>query len=757
MRRGFYAALVIGLCAGSLSANDVTVWAHQNDIHTAAGAPGTLVRPDSLAYNPSSGKLAIACGGSGGVVLEWERGATTGTVLVPRANWGLTAAPSPIACGYSAARGTYLIAEMGDDVILEVTPGAAGQAPSVLLVPYAPTFPAGGLPSDTVYAYYKNQWTGLQQTVNRIDLTVSPAVEEEYVPYAAFQAVGGTGPASEMVLNSAGELIVVDRANTGFDATRGMSRWDETAAALVPIIRGDTIMAYTGEDHVLLYGLGIDAMDNMYSYEIYSASILKVDRRGGISTLITSDEIGEALGDPELDLWPAYFEMVNNWLVFESGSTSGHVLAVKAPIAPDMVTIPGTDYQLDGPTYTFDIGKYEITNTQYCTFLNDAQWRQQTDPGDPRCTNMWFDPSNGDVYMMDVTGFPPGSEWYDRTLYKTSDVPDSKIVYDPIAPIGSRYVVMGGFEHHPVGTVSWFGAAKFCNWLTIDAGMAASEICYREGTDKDDWYAITASDWANNGLTDAERLDLVRNYRGFRLPMDGYNYDNGGPGVAHSWNMDAAPYNEWYKAAAFDPAAPDTVRIGPGDYETVQPDHWIFGFGADTIDPADANLGNHGFPPPFNETRPVGFYDGVNTLADGTPTRDTRNCYGLYDLCGNVAEWMTDTALESPWSSTYRVVRGGRWITSDPEWATNSIRVITTARYYAENNIGFRLARSPGYGDFNADDVIDEADYLFWSAALTGPVDTVVPGNGYEACDYDADTHVDLRDFAVLQQRFARP
>lgn len=46
MRRGFHAALVIGLCAGSLSANDVTVWAHQNDIHTAAGAPGTLVRPD---------------------------------------------------------------------------------------------------------------------------------------------------------------------------------------------------------------------------------------------------------------------------------------------------------------------------------------------------------------------------------------------------------------------------------------------------------------------------------------------------------------------------------------------------------------------------------------------------------------------------------------------------------------------------------------------------------------------------------------
>ena len=233
--------------------------------------------------------------------------------------------------------------------------------------------------------------------------------------------------------------------------------------------------------------------------------------------------------------------------------------------------------------------------------------------------------------------------------------------------------------------------------------------------------------------------------------MDGVNYDYGGPQVTWSWNMDANPYNEWYKAAAFDPAAPDTVRDGPGDYEVAQPDHWIFGYGADTNTNADANLGNHGFPYPFHETTPVGFYDGINTLFDGTPTNDTRNQYGLYDMCGNMAEWINDTALEYPWGPTYRCTRGGHWNQSDIKYNTNSVRIITSARYYAENSVGFRVARSPGYGDFDGDGDADLDDYMFFASAMTGPVNTVTPGAGDEACDYDGDGHVDLSDFARFQ------
>ncbi len=417
----------------------------------------------------------------------------------------------------------------------------------------------------------------------------------------------------------------------------------------------------------------------------------------------------------------------------------------------ETATIPGNDYEINGPTYTYEIGKYEITNAEYCVFLNNAEFIQQTNPADSRCTYMYFLPVNGNVY----TTIDANYSKTDQCLYWTSDF-ESKIKYNSAQPIGNRYYVLPDYQQHPVGNISWMGAAKFCNWLTIDSGMNASDLCYHEGLLRTDWYIITASDWSTNGVSDSERLTLVRDYKGYRLPMDGRNYGNGGPGVATSWNMDATPYNEWYKAAAFDPAAPDIVRTGPGDDEEVQPDHWIFAAGVNVITPADANLGNNGytFPSPLAETTPVGFYNGINTLYDGTITNDTQNRYGLYDMCGNVAEWSNDTSLESPWTSQYRVVRGGRWVTSDPKWASASIRVSTINSYCAENNIGFRIARSFGYGDFNGDNRVNLDDYAFFAAAMTGPRSTITPGFGYEACDYNGDNHIDLTDFTYFQMLF---
>jgi formylglycine-generating enzyme required for sulfatase activity len=755
-----FAGTVTLLVPGPVFAVELSVWALQDDLRAAAGDPETSLPPTSIAYNPTNGKLLIACAGSNGTIFEWEQASTNGVVLVPRSNWGFGGGPSPFASVYVPGRGRYLVQDGGtDNVILDVVPGVPGQTPSVFVDVGSVTtnaFPAGGMPQDGDYAYYKSQITGIEQTIHRFTLVGTNGEDEEYIPKAAFDAWESSGPSLQFGLDSADELIVSLR--TPVKPNRGLYRWDpdaDTNGAFVPIVQEAQIKAHTGQDNTTIYGLGIDPMDNMYFYDIYAAAILKVDRTGRISTFVTNDAIREFMNDPEMSVWPQFMAVANNLLIFTTGNTSGHILAARIPLEPEMVTIPGTDYEVNGPTYTYEIGKYEITNAQYCVFLNDAEKTQQTNPTDPRCTHMWFEPASGDVYMTDVTGFPSGSEWYDRTLYKTSDFPDSKIKYNAGNVVGSRFYVLPGFDHHPVGTVSWFGAAKFCNWLTIDAGMDVPQICYHEGTSKYDWYAITASDWSANGLLDEERLDLVRNYRGYRLPMDGVNVDAGTTGVAHSWNIDANPYNEWYKAAAFDPNAPDTVRDGPGDYEVVQPDHWIFGYGADTNTNADANLANSGDP--FAETTPVGWYDGINVLLDGTPTNDTRNRYGLYDMCGNMAEWINDTALEYPWDSTYRGTRGGRWVNSDPKWATNSVRVLVIARYYAENNIGLRLVRSPGYGDFDADGNIDLDDFAFFAEAMTGPAETVSPGLGYEACDYNGDARVDLLDFARFQIVFDAP
>ena len=75
---------------------------------------------------------------------------------------------------------------------------------------------------------------------------------------------------------------------------------------------------------------------------------------------------------------------------------------------------------------------------------------------------------------------------------------------------------------------------------------------------------ITTADWwgktpahndyttAGRNLDDQERADLVRRYRGYRLPMDDAGF------LAPANRPYPNDFNEWLKAAAWDPAATAT-------------------------------------------------------------------------------------------------------------------------------------------------------------------------------------------------------
>jgi hypothetical protein len=179
-----------------------------------------------------------------------------------------------------------------------------------------------------------------------------------------------------------------------------------------------------------------------------------------------------------------------------------------------------------------------------------------------------------------------------------------------------------------VAGVSWFGAVKFCNWLTVVTGRGEAERCYQEGPMPGDWKPVTAGSWHLGLFSMGERQNLLA-YRGYRLPMS----------KAGSFD----PFNEFYKAAAWQPLTHVNAT---------------YGFGRDTYDGQDGNFLNSG---DFydNESTPVGWYDGSirDLFGDIFVTRANENAYDIYDLSGNVSEWGNDFFAEGV--TTSRTVTGG--------------------------------------------------------------------------------------------------
>ncbi|MCK4660958.1 MAG: SUMF1/EgtB/PvdO family nonheme iron enzyme, partial [Phycisphaerae bacterium] len=198
-----------------------------------------------------------------------------------------------------------------------------------------------------------------------------------------------------------------------------------------------------------------------------------------------------------------------------------------------MATVAGGG-EPGGPTYAFKIGVFKVTNSQFMTFLNNAE----LDGGATERSAYMHFAADGVVYM-------DAGESANEVLF---DPTNGRITFEQGAPLGTRYEVEPGFSRHPVVSVSWFGAVKFCNWLTIDRGFLLSARCYAEGSDTGDWHpaVIDATSWGLRDLNDAERQSLAANYLGHRLAMDNLGTPTG------EIDPQTNAYNEWHKAAAYD-------------------------------------------------------------------------------------------------------------------------------------------------------------------------------------------------------------
>jgi|GEM_PF-1615497 len=233
------------------------------------------------------------------------------------------------------------------------------------------------------------------------------------------------------------------------------------------------------------------------------------------------------------------------------------------------------------PTHTvtvspFFMGKFEVTNAEYCAFLNDNAEGNATEGG-----STWWDAS--------------GSSTYNGIL-------------DGGAGATTRYTVRTGFEKRPAVYVSWYGAVAYCNWASEKDGLTPCYDPYDGSGDKgspSEWrtrngYRLaTEAEWeyaCRGGTTTTHYWGefIDGDYCWYGVNSVSNHHEVGGKianafglfdmsGNANEWCSDW--YASYSGASATDPTGPDSgsERVirggcwfsGPDDCKSAIHDHCI--------------------------------------------------------------------------------------------------------------------------------------------------------------------------------------
>lgn len=269
----------------------------------------------------------------------------------------------------------------------------------------------------------------------------------------------------------------------------------------------------------------------------------------------------------------------------------------------------------------FRIGRCETSAGEYCCFLNSAWNRGWLDARDTGSGFAVFGRTDeGTTPILCMVG-PQRS--------------DSPVIFDvgnKDAPFQAVGVNGESISNHPMTAVSWYGAAYYCNWFSLEKGLTPGY-----------------------GISSAQNWTRVATADGYRLPTEA----------------------EWELAAAYDPTT-GKKRI------------WPFG---NRWDPALANVADlAGLPNPDGapKTRPVDFNPG--RVASTKPLNMAGN---VWEWCQDwYSDYPKENTQdpEGPATGTIKIVRGGSFKTrAESAWCAFRGIVDPTA---TQPDIGFRIAIS---------------------------------------------------------------
>ena len=343
---------------------------------------------------------------------------------------------------------------------------------------------------------------------------------------------------------------------------------------------------------------------------------------------------------------PALAQVTIDWV------TVGNAGNPADPLNSD--AIPG----IGSVGYEYRIGTYLVTNSQYAVFLNAVA---ASDPN-----GLYNDSMNSNARGGITRSGTSGSY---------------------------TYAVRANMGDKPASYVSWYDAARFCNWMTNGQGSGGTE----SGV-----YTLTGPTSISGITRDLNNPDHV-----FMQSED-----------------------EWYKAAYHQPAS----QGGDAD------DYWLYATQSNTVPTLATATSTGDVANPGQDV--VNYFvaadwNGQNGNVTTVGSAGSTSFYGAFDMNGNVFEW--NEAL----IGSSRGIRGG-------SFGVNEGSLRSSARppfnpVFENNFTGFRLTSpvpEPGCrADFNGDGVVnilDVVDFISnWNTA--GP-----------ASDFNGDGNVNVLDVVAF-------